>query len=246
MTIKYISKHPLYKTWVGMKQRCYNQNSKSYKNYGGRGIRVCPDWLISFPTFVDDMGEKPSPQHSIDRIDNNKGYTPENCRWATRVEQARNTSRNHYLFYKGQDTLLIDVARDIGITQQALQGRLQEMTLDDALHLPANPDRKRYIKANGRCLTLDSWAKELGLSRSAIERRLTTMTANRALSHDTKPRQDAAAKRGVEQLTKEGEHIQYFCSLSEAGRITGINFKNIQTVCKGLRHKAGGFKWSYA
>ena len=85
-----LATHRLYPCWVSMKERCYQHRYVGYHNYGGRGIKVCDRWLNSFPNFLEDMGDKPTDKHSLDRIDNEGNYEPSNCRWSTYLEQANN------------------------------------------------------------------------------------------------------------------------------------------------------------
>ena len=84
---------PEYKVWVSMRTRCNNPNDESYQNYGKRGIRVCERWN-DFSLFLEDMGRRPTPRHTIDRIDSKGDYEPKNCKWSTYTEQANNTRRN--------------------------------------------------------------------------------------------------------------------------------------------------------
>lgn len=104
-----------YKTWCEIKGRCYNENSTFYKNYGGRGIKMCDRWLNSFENFIADMGNRPSPKHSIDRIDVNGDYTPENCRWATMKEQCNNRRSNIRIEYQGKTQTLKQWCEELGL-----------------------------------------------------------------------------------------------------------------------------------
>lgn len=100
----------VYGIWCGIKKRCGNPNSTEYKRYGARGIRVCERWN-SFDNFLEDMGNRPSATHSIERIDNSKGYFPENCRWATPKEQANNTRRNVIVKINSKEMTLAQAVR---------------------------------------------------------------------------------------------------------------------------------------
>lgn len=109
--------------WIGMRQRCGNPSNKAYRDYGGRGITVCARWN-RFEQFLRDMGPRPSADHSIDRIDNNKGYSPENCRWALRTDQANNRRSNRLITFHGETKTLARWASDLGIPQSTIWNRL--------------------------------------------------------------------------------------------------------------------------
>ena len=117
-----MSDSPTYISWSRMKNRCQNKNDDSYYKYGGRGIKVCKRWM-KFENFLEDMGERPEGM-SIDRIEGDKGYEPGNCRWATAVEQARNTRRNRLITYNGESKSIVEWSELTGIPQDTLRGRL--------------------------------------------------------------------------------------------------------------------------
>jgi len=113
-----------YSSWDNMKSRCFNPNYKRYSNWGGRGITVCDRWKNSFENFFTDMGLKPTLKHSIDRIDNDGDYCPENCRWATKAEQ-NNNQRTNRLITIGCVTLNVTQwAIEMGFKRMIIQNRL--------------------------------------------------------------------------------------------------------------------------
>lgn len=115
-----------YRTWQGMKTRCSNPNATGYARYGGRGIAVCDAWksATGFRAFMADMGPKPMPGHSIDRIDPNGNYEPGNCRWATKMEQNSNTRRCHPLTIDGESATIAEWARRLGVPVRTLRDRV--------------------------------------------------------------------------------------------------------------------------
>jgi hypothetical protein len=134
-----------YRAWTDMKTRCFNPNFKDFRLYGGRGITVCDRWRQSFVAFYSDMGSKPSPDHSLDRIKTDGNYEPENCRWATAKEQARNWgSRNRLIAFEGRVLPLSQWAEEIGISREALRDRLDAgWTIKQALTMPPVRSRER-------------------------------------------------------------------------------------------------------
>ena len=125
--------------WVLMRRRCMYEKATSFPTYGARGITVDPNWLV-FENFFADMGKRPSPQHSLDRVDNDGPYTKTNCRWATKKEQARNRRSNRLIEYGGVTRTLAEWGEVTGIARDTIAYRLRAgWSIEKALHLL--PDR---------------------------------------------------------------------------------------------------------
>lgn len=130
------SKSLEYFAWRSMRNRCFDQNNRYYAKYGGRGIGVCLRWE-DYANFITDMGRKPSKAHSLERNDNDGGYTPENCKWATKAEQARNRSITVWIEYGGKRMLVQDWANELGMPYTTLYSRLRNgWSVDRAFSTP--------------------------------------------------------------------------------------------------------------
>jgi hypothetical protein len=141
-----LSRRPEFNQWNHMRQRCGNPSDDRFSDYGGRGITVCERWLNSFEHFLADMGPRPSPKHSIDRIDNNGNYEPGNCRWATHLEQAQNTRTVLLVSALGLTLSVREWARRAGIHPSTLAYRIRSgwpieaaVTMGPDLHRPKRP-----------------------------------------------------------------------------------------------------------
>lgn len=137
---------PEYRSYVGMLQRCSNPAGKSYPDYGGRGIKVCARWrdgegnATGYECFLADVGRKPSPGHSIDRIDNEGHYEPGNVRWATRSEQEFNKRRKANVVVDGKLMPLVTACDILGVKPDTARNRVRGgMTPEQALKLPGRP-----------------------------------------------------------------------------------------------------------
>lgn len=117
---------PEYTSWIGAKRRCYDKGSNRFYRYGGLGIKMCDRWKYSFENFLEDMGHKPSPSHSIERIDITKDYEPSNCRWATVAEQASNKSNNVFVTIDEKRMTLAECSRQYGISPSLLGRRVKK------------------------------------------------------------------------------------------------------------------------
>lgn len=118
---------PEYVTWLSMRQRCNDPNHSGYAGYGARGIRVCDDWAHSFETFLKDMGRKPSPLHSIDRINPQLGYSAENCRWADAKMQGGNKTNSKRIVFAGGNWAIGDLAAHLNVPRSTLERRIAKL-----------------------------------------------------------------------------------------------------------------------
>lgn len=131
---------PEYNVWMKMRGRCNNPRDLHYGDYGGRGIRVCERW-DTYENFIADMGPRPSDAHSLDRIENNRGYEPANCRWATQKQQQRNRRSNRWFVVDGIRATLAEHCERTGVNYKTAHLRLKQGA---AIEVAINPRRPAY------------------------------------------------------------------------------------------------------
>lgn len=142
------TKEPEYLSWVRMVRRCYEPSYKGYENYGGRGIQVCEAWRLNYRAFVADMGRKPEPDYSLDRIDNNGDYEPGNCRWVPFRHQMKNRRSNHSITHNGETKCLAEWCRITGFDPKALKYRLARLPVELALNREYRLTKKTALAAD--------------------------------------------------------------------------------------------------
>lgn len=144
-------KNRLYSVWCNMKSRCMNHNNKRYYRYGGRGITICKEWIDDYASFRQwsyDNGYQDN--LTLDRVDNNEGYSPDNCRWVTYKDQANNTSRNVIIEYDGEEKTLMQWSEYLGISYNVLKSRIfqYDWSIERAFTEPVNEPRIYYKRKN--------------------------------------------------------------------------------------------------
>lgn len=131
--------------YKNMKSRCLSETCPDYKNYGGRGITICQRWLDSYYHFYNDMGPRPSPSHQLDRIDNNKGYCKENCRWSTPKQNCNNRRTNIEVELNGVTKSITQWAEEFGIDPFVVRDRYNRGDRGDKLFRPIRRYRKIIV-----------------------------------------------------------------------------------------------------
>lgn len=155
-----------YRIWTHIKSRCLNSNVPEFVNYGGRGISICDRWRKSFENFLSDMGPRPSKRHSIDRIDTNGNYEPDNCRWATNKVQANNRRANRLIEIEGTTKTMAQWADGSGLRHETLLKRLKKGVSGKTL-LAASAAPEKYT-FRGITASIPEWSRITGIKKATL------------------------------------------------------------------------------
>lgn len=162
-----------YYTWLAMKRRCSNPNSADYPRYGGRGVTIDPRWE-KFENFLADIGEPPTPDHQIERKDNDGPYSPENCVWATRIKQANNKRNSRHIKIDGVSRTLAEWCQEYGKPYHQVNARINKgWSAKDALEKPLRymSEKFDYVTPDGAFFSLRLVAEHYGMSVSGANTR---------------------------------------------------------------------------
>ena len=170
----------LYKLWKGVSKRCYCKTCEGYKNYGGRGIKMCDEWrdnFLAFKEFMLSIGYDetlPTGEQTIERIDVNGNYEPSNCKLISKTEQNYNKRNNNLVTYKGETKPITEFANELGIDVDVVLNRIKNhgYTVEEALEKPVrkapHKNATKYT-VRGESLTLSQWAEKFGMTRSQLK-----------------------------------------------------------------------------
>ncbi len=205
---------PEHDVWRNMIHRCHNKKDSAYKNYGGRGIFVCERWRNSFQSFLEDMGPRP-PGYSVERINNNGPYAPENCKWATRAEQSRNRRNNVWIVAGGKKQVITDWANQIGENVETISLRMREYGWTPAQAV--NQEQRinplsNMLTYKGETLPTKDMAAKYGIDPEVLRGRL--MRGIPVAVALTKPVSETRGGQASDKpVTVDGETntLKYFC-----------------------------------
>lgn len=155
-----------YRIWTHIKSRCYNERVPEYKHYGGRGISMCDRWRESFENFLADMGERPTPGHSIDRRDVNGNYEPVNCRWATDIEQQNNRRNNRKITIAGETKNMAQWADENGLRRESVFKRVKRGKVGESIISESKTAAK--ILFNGIEASIPEWSEIIGIKKATL------------------------------------------------------------------------------
>jgi len=206
-----------YNTWCSMRQRCNNKNATSYRNYGARGITVCDRWNTSFMSFLADMGKKPSSEHTIDRINNDLGYSPENCRWALMDEQCNNRRSNRRVTINGETKTISQWARKSGLSSQVILNRVDKLGWGEQKLL--TPLFKKKVCYMGQVGTLTQLSISIGFNYDTVRQRIEKLGWSLEKAIET-PAKFAKGGASLETFSAFGETL----TLKQWSAKTGIKY----------------------
>lgn len=157
----------------GMKSRCYNENSANYKYYGGKGVAICDEWLLSFENFFDwAISNGYNESLTIDRIDSEKGYAPDNCKWSTKKEQSYNRSMSVKLTLDGRTMYMTEWAEELGIDKKTLSWRYKHGWSDEEILTRPIDYKENKLTLNGETHSMSEWSRITGIKLSTISYRM--------------------------------------------------------------------------